>query len=429
MLQAAQVVQLWCSLALLLATGVTFAAPAEIPPVSPRFTHLSVDDGLSQSSVMQILQDRQGLLWFGTQEGLNRYDGYRFTVHRAREQDGFLRDHDITAMIQDGDGDLWVGTSKGLYRYDLDTGRFDTCAAPGDRLVIVDLIESGGRIFFAASDGKLWMVDRRDEKRQPRALSDGPFAPLTGVTAMARGKGSAIWVAAQGTLFELDVNPDDSGGRLTEALTDLGTVPVLASDPQGNVWIGRLDAELIRYRPADRGIDRFPQVPRNTLAILPGRGGEIWIGARAGGLSRLEPATGDLVVYRHDPEESTSLSSDDVATIYEDGVGGLWIGSWNGGVDRFDPNAPGVPDVPAPAARRRIAPGRRRHGDDRGAGWRALARVPRRSRHHRRSAERTVPHDCGIAGQRALRGPRMVGRPGADRHESRPDHRRPVIRP
>jgi ligand-binding sensor domain-containing protein len=121
MLKATHVVQLWCSFVLMLAPVVTYAAPAEITPVSPRFTHLSVDDGLSQSSVMQILQDRKGLLWFGTQEGLNRYDGYRFTVHRAREQDGFLRDHDITAMIEDGDGDLWVGTSRGLYRYDLDT--------------------------------------------------------------------------------------------------------------------------------------------------------------------------------------------------------------------------------------------------------------------------------------------------------------------
>ena len=73
---------------------------------------------------------------------MNRYDGYRFTVHRAREQDGFLRDHDITALIEDADGDLWVGTSRGLYRHDLDTGRFDACAPPVDRLGIVDLVES-----------------------------------------------------------------------------------------------------------------------------------------------------------------------------------------------------------------------------------------------------------------------------------------------
>src|SRR5688572_17607398 len=163
---------------------------------------------------MQLLQDRKGLLWFGTQEGLNRYDGYRFTVHRAHEQDGFLRDHDITALIEDGNGDLWVGTSRGLYRYDLDTGRFDACASPGDRLSIIDLIESDGRIFFAASDGKLWLVDRGDAQRRPRALADGPFAALAGVTALAHGKGSAIWVAAQGRLFEVEVEANGSG-RLT----------------------------------------------------------------------------------------------------------------------------------------------------------------------------------------------------------------------
>jgi diguanylate cyclase (GGDEF)-like protein len=322
--QAIQVVQLWCSLALILAPVVAHAAPAEIAPESPRFTHLSVDDGLSQSSVLQILQDRKGLLWFGTQEGLNRYDGYRFTVHRAREQDGFLRDHDITAMIADEDGDLWVGTSKGLYRYDLDTGRFDGCAAPADRLGIVDLIESGGRIFFAASDGRLWTVDRGDAQRRPRALSGGVFAPLTGSTAIARGKGSAIWVAAQGRLFDVELDANGSDGRLEAVL---------------GVWLGRLEAELIRYRPADGGVDRFPQAPRNTLAILPGRGGEVWIGARAGGLSRLDPASGELITYRHNPEEPASLSSDNVSAIYEDAVGSLWIGSWNGGVNRFDPGA------------------------------------------------------------------------------------------
>jgi ligand-binding sensor domain-containing protein len=83
-----------------------------------------VDDGLSQSSVEHILQDRLGFLWFGTQEGLNRYDGYRFTVHRARDLPGFLGDHSITALIEGRRGDLWVGTSRGLYRPDLATGRF-----------------------------------------------------------------------------------------------------------------------------------------------------------------------------------------------------------------------------------------------------------------------------------------------------------------
>ncbi|HXG54246.1 MAG TPA: two-component regulator propeller domain-containing protein [Vicinamibacterales bacterium] len=323
-----------------LALAVMEVAQAAAEPESPRFTRLSVEDGLSQSSVQQILQDRKGFLWFGTQEGLNRYDGYRFTVHRRRDQQGFLRDNDITALIEDARGDLWVGTSKGLYRHDLDTGRFEGCAPPVDSLGILDLVRGGdGRIFFATSDGRLWVLDPTDTNRRARSLNDGAFAALADVTALAPGPGSAIWAVARGRLFTVDVVGAEPGARRAHAVEDLGTVSVLATDRHGDVWIGRPDSDLLRYRPADGRVDRFPQAPRNTLAILPGKGGEIWIGARRGGLSRLDPATGHLVVYRHAPEDAASLSSNDVAAIYEDATGSLWIGSWNGGVDRFDPRA------------------------------------------------------------------------------------------
>jgi diguanylate cyclase (GGDEF)-like protein len=315
-------------------------AAAQSQPASLRFTHLSVQDGLSQSSVLQILQDRKGLIWFGTQEGLNRYDGYRFTVHRARDQQGFLRDHEINALIEDTRGDLWVGTARGLYRHDLDTGRFDACASPVDGLGIQEMVQSGGgQIFFAASDGHLWVIDPADTDRRGRALSDGAFAALTGVTSLAKGAGSAIWVAAHGRLFSVDLSRAGTAARLTEAPGDVGAVSVLATDARGDVWIGRPDDDLLRYRPAEGRVDRLPQAPRHVLAILPGKGGEIWIGARGGGLSRLDPTTGHVITYRHDPEDAASLSSDDVAAIYEDAIGSLWIGSWNGGVNRFDPHA------------------------------------------------------------------------------------------
>ncbi|MEO8522319.1 MAG: two-component regulator propeller domain-containing protein, partial [Acidobacteriota bacterium] len=231
-------------------------------PESPRFTRLSVQDGLSQSSVQQILQDRKGLLWFGTQEGLNRYDGYRFTVHRARAQPGFLGDHDINALIEDTGGDLWVGTSRGLYRYDLATGRFDGCASPVDSLEIIKLVRSGdGRIFFAVSDGRLWVLDPADPKRRARALNDGAFAALNSVAALAPGRGPAIWAAARGRLFKVDTQQAEPSAQLTEALADLGTVSVLATDPRGDVWIGGLNGDLLRYRPAGGEVTRFPQAP------------------------------------------------------------------------------------------------------------------------------------------------------------------------
>jgi hypothetical protein len=101
-----------------------------------RFSRLSVEDGLSQSSVLEIAQDRMGFLWFATEEGLSRYDGTHFVTHVARDQPGFLADSNIKALVEDPSGDLWVGTSRGLHRMELATGplRFARAArARGDR--------------------------------------------------------------------------------------------------------------------------------------------------------------------------------------------------------------------------------------------------------------------------------------------------------
>ena len=327
----------WLFVAVVVNLVIAAAPAAAQAQHSPRFAHLSVEDGLSQSSVEHILQDRDGLMWFGTQEGLNRYDGYRFTVHRAREQDGFLRDHAITALVEGPIGDLWVGTSRGLYRYHHQTGRFEGFASPVDQLDIGigDVIVTGTFVYFASTDGRVWAIDRLDTARGARLLSENAFAPLRGATALTAGDGSTIWIASGGRLF----NVDPPSGRLTEALADLGSVSVLKRDQQGHLWIGRTAGELLRYRPAERAVDRFPQVPPFVLAIMAARSGEIWIGARRNGVSRLDPATGAIATYRHDPDEPASLTADDVAAIYEDAAGSVWIGTWNGGIDRFDPDA------------------------------------------------------------------------------------------
>jgi diguanylate cyclase (GGDEF)-like protein len=296
---------------------------------SPYFTHLSVADGLSQSSVEHILQDKRGFFWFGTQEGLNRYDGYRFTVHRAHARDGFLGDHEIRALIEDRHGDLWVGTARGLYRYALATGRFDRRAAAAAHLTIVDLVEADdGRIYFASSDGRLWAVD-----------ADGAAVAVlpsdVRVTTLARAEGGAIWAAGSGALIKVE----SRAANLSIVQRDLGAISTIATDHHGDIWIGRQDDDLLRYRTKTASLDRFPTVPRPILTILPSRLGVVWIGARAGGLSRLDPASGAVTIHRRDPEDPASLARDDVAAIYEDAVGSLWVGMWNGGVNRLDPDA------------------------------------------------------------------------------------------
>ena len=111
--------------ALLMSLAMAVAAAGN--PDAPRvaFTHLSLDEGLSQSSVISLLQDRQGFIWLGTWDGLNRYDGYGFTVYRhIAGVPGSLASSQILSLGEDGTGRLWVGTSKGLHRFEPESGTF-----------------------------------------------------------------------------------------------------------------------------------------------------------------------------------------------------------------------------------------------------------------------------------------------------------------
>jgi ligand-binding sensor domain-containing protein len=116
-----------CGLAVLLAAGSRPPAAAlTAPPAADvAFVHLSLEQGLSQASVYCILQDRLGYLWFGTQDGLNRYGGYGFEVYRPRaDEPNSLSHHFIRALYEDAQGDIWVGTDGGgLDRLERQTGR------------------------------------------------------------------------------------------------------------------------------------------------------------------------------------------------------------------------------------------------------------------------------------------------------------------
>jgi len=154
-----------------------------------RFEQLSVEQGLSQSSVFSIVQDRSGFLWFGTQDGLNRYDGYHFSLFQHDPDDPTsLSSNNIRTLFVDKSGTLWIGTDQGLNQFDDQTGQFERIPErssnfgqlSGSEIDAIGMGENG--IVWVGTDGGVDAIDLVNNKTGHFAFVGYPagYSNLTG---------------------------------------------------------------------------------------------------------------------------------------------------------------------------------------------------------------------------------------------------------
>ncbi len=334
-----------------------------------RFEHLTNRDGLSQMSVQTILQDRQGFMWFGTEDGLNRYDGYELRVFRPdAEKHESVSMGSISVLLEDSSGLLWIGTSGGgLDRFDPARESFrhyrhdpEQAATPGS------LSHDDVRAIHEDGSGALWIgtggggLDRFDPARDRfthyRHDPNDPHSLSHDVVQTIHEDGSGVlWVGTQGGgLDRFDPARDRFVHYRHDPQTAAGDpgslshddVRALHEDSSGVLWIGTWGGGLDRF---DRSRGHFvhhrhdPDDPGSlshdrVRALHEDSSGVLWIGTWGGGLDRLDPSRKRFVHTRHDPEDAGSLSHDRVSAIAEDRSGILWIGTLGGGVNFFDPS-------------------------------------------------------------------------------------------
>ncbi|MGE5681505.1 MAG: two-component regulator propeller domain-containing protein [Bacillota bacterium] len=381
-----------CFLWILVLSGFSYSQRGFI-----NFEHISIEQGLSQSSVNCILQDSKGFIWIGTADGLNRYDGYSFKVFRSNPlRQGSISDNGVTAIYEDKEGNIWIGTILGyLNRFDRSTEQFTKYTLSSDSLfagsgAMGNLAEypltfsrfndnsitaiygdRSGEIWFGTWGKGLFKFDRYKKsftnyshnEKNPNTLSSNR------VLSIIEDKSRNLWVATFGGgvnkviriyqtgqvkerldfIHYVNVPEDDN------SLSDNRVISVL-EDRDGAIWAGTFGGGLNKLLLSKAGAfipeknnpdvkfirflrdDKKNSVSSNRIMrIIQDQFGQIWIATFGGGLNRLDPVSQKFSVFKHDPLDPNSLSDNDIISLYEDRTGIVWIGTHLGkGINRYD---------------------------------------------------------------------------------------------
>lgn len=307
-------------------------------PGMVRLDRIGLEHGLSQSTVYAIAQDAQGFMWFGTQDGLNRYDGYKVTVFKHDPNDSNSIAHNrVWSLRGDRKGNLWIGTERGINCYRPKERRFSFFpiakeesrpATPRSISAIVE--DSYGRIWIGSSTG----LNRYDEARgtiEPfRLAADSATQPeVLRVQSLCEDKLHNLWVGTPDGLYKISL----ATGSVERMIHDprnpnslsSNNVYSLALDSAGTLWIGTWEGDLNTLDPTTNTLTRLPLAAQrkssNIYALLADRNGDIWM-ATFDGVRKY-----DAALHR-----VTDISAEAALALYESSDGFVWMGTFVSGV-------------------------------------------------------------------------------------------------
>lgn len=343
-----------------------FAAILSIVCLSPaypqkhdiKFEHLNIGEGLSQSVVTSITQDKLGYLWIGTHDGLNRFDGYSFRYYKQDMNDSTsLSDNRIRSLFVDKKGVLWIGTEDGgLNRYNRDKKNFTTYQHNPEK----DLFFPYNMVNCITGDnmGNLWlgtlktMIIKFNKNegtskviKLPQNITQSWKRGPQEINDIVIDKNGNLWIASFGQgLYCYDPRDEKVIKHLYNSQETGNILPTneinnLLLDKNNRLWIGTTYGLSI-LNPETGKIIQKNQLPDykdyyEVRGLYQDNLGNIWIGFLNNGLAKFNNETGNYSFYRHDPSIENSLSINNLLEIYGDRTGVIWVGTNGGGIDRF----------------------------------------------------------------------------------------------
>jgi ligand-binding sensor domain-containing protein/signal transduction histidine kinase len=324
------------------------AAPAVATVDSVRFRNFGISSGLSQVTARALLQDDQGFMWIGTQDGLNRFDGYNFRVYqRDRRNPSSLSDNHVTALARGDQESLWVGTmAGGLNRLDPATDEIVAFRHRHDdpRSLAAD----GVFALLRRSDGSLWVATSGGALQQLAAGAEHfdalePGVDVGVIRSMVEAGNGDVWLAGSRGLWR-HRGEDGSWQRIAPDDSGIGDLQAVAVDAAGDVWVGTTRSGLVRVSAAGdvraryrSGADGETVLPDDQVrSLLVTRAGQVWVGTM-NGLAIYQETSDGFLTWRYDAGDAGSPAGNRIASLFEDRDGLIWIGTWTGGFSIHNP--------------------------------------------------------------------------------------------
>lgn len=323
----------------------------------PRFTRLSTENGLSQTTITSIAQDTTGFMWFGTWDGLNRYDGYTFTVFRQSPHDNTsISNNSIRAIFVDSQGRLWIGTDHGLNLYHPSRGTFTRIFhdpnEPGSlssNVIRCIYEDPKKRIWFGTSGGGINCLDN-DSIRFSAFMNTKknnviPLENFVYCLETDRSQdGNYLFAGTERGLYHLNISSGQYSKVNLPSLSVGNAIMALAYESDSILWIATWGKGLIKWNQKNNTCQQFlfnpsdpESLPSNlvtSLVFTPDN--ELWIGTRGGGIAIWQPNQNKFLRLVNDPGNISSLSDNSISSTFVSHDGTIWIGTQVGGINKYN---------------------------------------------------------------------------------------------
>ena len=328
-------------LLLLCTTGVSYAYSEAWRQIN--FSYISINDGLSQSTVFSIAQDKLGNMWFATYDGVNKYDGYAFTVYQHDENDPNSIANDIARIVMtDSKGRVWIGTRDGLSYYDENKDKFQNFSYEknGKRLQVNGIVEVSADLLLVSTSEGLTMFDIPASQ----FVDDACSTTMRRIIASSLYRhGEQIYIGTRGDGLYCYSIPQKRLEKLTYIPNSRQIQSILQQSPT-RIWVATEGSGLFLINPKTQEVKVYKHSPSNPKSISSNyirslaldAQNRLWIGTFSD-LNIYHEGNDSFMSYSSDPVEKGSLSQRSVRSIFMDSQGGMWLGTYFGGLNYYHP--------------------------------------------------------------------------------------------